>query len=241
MLSAAVNARLILARDNQPRYQPNSLICKQLQEKSIVMCVGPVAVGKSFVMNRVVTIDNDFQRTPVFTTRDARSDDEPGMFRIQPHNDTSVSKILDQIDAGEIVQYAVHPTSGRIYGTTINDYPGKFNLLAMLSGGVSQLQQLPYASTHVIGFATQPQTWKQWLTDRYPVPSDERQKRLKEATVSLEWLLNNPTSVRWVENSADNPNQAAGLLRSIVKYNQEDSKGAAEYARQMLKTAEEML
>jgi guanylate kinase len=243
MLSPDVQARLLVAQVAQMSYKPNEAVCAQLREKSLVMCVGPVAIGKSYIMNKVIDIDSDFRRVPVFTTREARSDDEPGMFRAVEHNDKNVSRILDQIDAGEIVQYVVHPTTGRIYGSTPDDYPGNFNLLAMMSGVVKQLQNIPFKDNYIIGLAASPDTWIERLAIRYPSQTDEKAKRLGEATSSLSWLLGDEQVgiVKWVLNSTNEPEKTALSLIDIVKYNKEDSKTAANDARQMLKLVKEML
>ena len=113
MLSPNVAARANEAAKLQTTYMPNATVAAQLKEKNLVMFVGPASVGKSFLMNRIVERDVDFGRVSVFTTREARPDDEPGMFRNLPHDDANVTMLLDKIQRGEVVQYAVHPTSGR--------------------------------------------------------------------------------------------------------------------------------
>ena len=142
MLSPEVEKRLQAAQQNEKNYQPNGEIAAKLAEKTLVMFVGPVAVGKSFLMNHVAEVAGDFSRVPVFTTRKPREDDEPGMFRYLPHDDAHVSELLNKIESREVVQYAIHPTSGRIYGSEISDHPNTYNMLAMLSGGVEHQRHL---------------------------------------------------------------------------------------------------
>lgn len=232
MLSPEVEARLNTARQNEKNYQPNSEIAAKLAEKTLVMFVGPVAVGKSFLMNHVAEVAGDFSRVPVFTTRQPREDDEPGMFRYLPHDDAHVSKLLDKIENGGVVQYAIHPTSGRIYGSEITDHPNTYNMLATLSGGVEQLQRMPFKATVTLGVAVPPPTWQRRLAARYPQPSEEKTKRLKEAVLSLEWLLSHD-DVRWVTNAGDIAATAQETI-GIVKYNQQPATGGAQHARQLL-------
>jgi hypothetical protein len=232
VLSPEVQARLTAARSAERSYRPNEQICAKLHEKTLVMFVGPVAIGKSFLMNHLVKADASFSRVPVFTTRDSRPDDEPGMFRTAPHDDAHVSALLDKIDAREVVQYAVHPTD-RLYGSTINDYPNEFNLLAALSTVVDSLSQLPFKKAVVIGLSVRPDVWTNRLNNRYPQPSSERTKRLQEAVASLDWLLAKP-DMQWVDNTASDPTKAIQSILNIVKYSQQtQDTNATTYARQM--------
>lgn len=236
MLSQDTTERLSRASAHQVSYRPNQAIAKELHNKNLVMFVSPVAAGKSYLMNRIVEQDNDFSRVAVFTTREERLDDEPGMFRYHPHDGTSIGQLLDKIEAGEVVQYAIHPTSGRIYGSEITDYKTPFNMLATLSGVVDNLSHLPFATTHVIGLAVMPGVWLERLHARYPTTSDERTKRLKEAIVSLEWLLGNKnqTSITWVDNTSSDTTPAIQSIINAVKYNKYDSSAARTIAIDML-------
>ncbi len=235
MLSPEVAARLTQAANQEVAYAPNESIASQLKEKNLVMFVGPAAVGKSYLMNKILDRDIDFGRVSVFTSRDARDDDEPGMFRYIPHDDTNISQLLDKIDAGEVVQYAVHPTSGRIYGSEITDYAKSFNTLATLSGIVNSLRQLPFETTHVIGLAVDPDIWLQRFNSR-PMAPDERIKRLSEAVVSLEWLLDpaHMQEITWVNNSSSDESAAVQSVIDTVKFNKPGDKMALRTAHSML-------
>jgi guanylate kinase len=241
MLSAEISARLNKAAIQEQQYVPNTVVAAQLQSKNFVMFVGPVAVGKSFLMNHILGQASDFGRVAVFTTRDARPDDEPGMFRYYPHDNEHIGQLLNKIEAGEAVQYAVHPTSGRIYGSEITDYEKPYSMLATLSGIVNHLRKLPFASTHIVGLAVQPDVWLERLHTRYPVASDERTKRLKEAVNALEWLLDstNQAHITWVDNT---PRDAAPAVQSVInaiKYNTHNSSAAREVAVAMLNRLKE--
>lgn len=236
MLSPDVAARVNEAAQSQATYTPNATIAAQLQEKNLVMFVGPASVGKSFLMNHIMERDVDFGRVSVFTTREARADDEPGMFRNLPHDDANVTALLDKIQQGEVVQYAVHPTSGRFYGSEIADYGKPFNMLATLSGIVNNLRQLPFQTTHVIGLAVDPDIWLQRFYERYPEPSDERTKRLQEAVVSLQWLLDpaHIQEINWVDNSSSNEAEAVQAVINTVKFNKRTDPATLRIAHSML-------
>jgi len=240
-LSPNTLARLKRAENQAASYQPNETVAKSIKDKSLVMLVAPTATGKSFLINEIVKQDTDFRVMPIFTTRDPRPDDDPRYFRILPHAETPLSQLLDDIDAKQVVQYAVHPTTKRIYGTTIEDYPGRFNLLATLSHAVAPLQKLPFASTHILGLVAEPTTWKQWFLTRYPQASDERTKRVKEAVSSLEWLIAHDRDIHWVVNYPQKAPDIATSIINKVKYNQPQHEPGSHVATEMLATAKALL
>ena len=241
MLSPALETELAAARANQLSYTLSPENAALLQEKTLVMLVSPVAVGKSYAISRLIQADEEFKPVAVITTREARQDDDPALFRTVPHDDVHVGQILGAIKNGEMVNYTVHPTSGRIYGTFPSDYPGTFNVLPTLSGAVEQLRSAPFKRSVVISLSTDPETWKHRLNLRYPEASEERSKCLKEAVVSLKWMLHPDQShtIFW----ADNPDDPEAVVRSIigiVKYNEKSDRAARENARRMLEIAEEL-
>jgi len=242
MLSEALESDLAAARAHQLQYKHSKETARAIRDKILVMLVSPVAVGKSFVVSEMIKNDDDFAPVAVVTTRDARPDDDPTLFRTVPHDDRNVADIVNAIQNGKMVNYTIHPTSGRIYGTFPSDYPGDYNILPTLSGAVAQLQNAAFKQTFVIALSTDPKTWKKRLSARYPASSEERTKRLKEAAVSLQWMLDSAqqSTVFWV----DNPDESATAVQSvvdIVKYNKQGNPVAKENARLMLEILEELL
>ena len=183
-----------------------------LEDKTLVMIVGPVAVGKSWLMNEVVSQNNQFGRVSGFTTRQPRNNDEPGLYRY-----LSVDQANVIISANDCVQYAVHPTTGAIYGTQFIDYPKPFNVLDTLSNVAEQLRNLPFKQSVAISVTTDATAWEQWLLKRYPTASDERTKRLKEAILSIEWSLNQTSNHHWLVNRPEQLTQTADQLITIVE------------------------
>jgi hypothetical protein len=215
MLSPEVQNRLDQARAHENDYQPNEVISRQIGAKTIVMVVAPAAMGKSTIMQKAANMSEDFALVPVFSTRNARPDDDPTLFRLSPHDDTHVSQLLDKIDAGEAVQYAVHPTQSIMYGTEATDYPAKYNLLATLSSVVAGMRKLPFKRSVTIGLVTDADHWQQWFTERYPAGHPDRSKRATEAIQSLEWLLADD-QVLWLHNQPDAHDQTAQSLINLV-------------------------
>lgn len=231
-------ATLEQAAISQATYQPNQAVKNSLKNKSLIMFVGPVATGKTFVMNTVVAENSAFGRVPAFTTREPRNDDDNGMFRYFPHDDHHITRLLNKIKLGEAVQYAIHPTSQRIYGSEVQDYPNEYNMLATLSGVVGQMSTLPFRHTFIIGLVCKADVWQAWLSKRYPHGGQEMNKRVMEAIRSLEWLLEH--TVVWVENVPNQPQQTARAVIDAVLYNKKND-NARIFADDMLRQAREML
>ncbi len=166
---------------------------------SLVMLVGPSAIGKSTLMNQVVAQNSDFGRVRVFTTRPPRSNDEAGMYRY-----LSISEAQEEIANGRVVQHATSPTTGMIYGTQLQDYTSRYNMLDTLSNVVDELRTLPFESTTTVTLYADPGEWHQWFLSRYPKQSDEASKRLEEAALSINWSLRDKNTY-WLKNSSTMP------------------------------------
>ncbi len=181
-----------------------------LQDKTLVMIVGPSAIGKSTLMNEVVRKRADFGRVSGFTTRAPRPNDEAGMYRY-----FSKEEAIQKIEKNELVQYAVFPTTGHIYGSEARDYPAHYNLLDTLANVVDELRELPFENTITISLTARPDQWRNWFLSRYPQANEEAEKRLKEAKLSIEWSLQDPETY-WLENAPDQVAQTAKKLIDIV-------------------------
>lgn len=191
------------AEEHQDEYIPKTeAIFRQLANKAIIMFVGPVAVGKSTIMEKISSINHDYRLVTDFTTREPRTDDDPNKYRHIPHNEENVLNILKQIKNGELVQYMIHPSTGRIYGSTIDDYKSEYNLLDVMAGGVDSIAKLPFKFNRVFGVVAEPDVWINRLDSRYgpETESDEKIKRLGEAALSLNYL-SQAKNIDWVNNT----------------------------------------
>jgi guanylate kinase len=182
----------------------------KLADKTLVMLIGPSAIGKSTLMNEVIRQNSDFGRVGGFTTRDPRPNDEPGQYRY-----LDKPEVEHKIAEHTLVQYAIFPTTGQIYGTEIEDYPAKYNLKDILANAVDDFRALPFERIVTISLTAPNEQWQKWFMDRYPAPSDEANKRLGEATLSIDWSLRDPETY-WLENSTGNIQNAARELIDIV-------------------------
>ncbi len=185
---------------------------EQLTQKTLVMLVGPTAIGKSTLMNATARLDSEFARVTGFTTREPRQNDEPGQYRYYTQ-----AELQEKIDTDSLVQYAVFPTTGQAYGTELIDYPGVFNLKDTLSNAVEDFKKVPFAQVITISVVANPDDWKQWLQIRYPTASNERKQRLEQAVISLEWSLSQIKDHYWIINRAGDTTSIASELIELVR------------------------
>lgn len=182
-----------------------------LSQKELVMIVGPAAIGKSTLMKRAVELDDSFGAVSGFTSRPPRSNDETGRYRYIGGDD-----IEAVIDSPDTIQYAVHPTTGFVYGTQLQDYSAQYNLLDALASVADQLRALPFRKTTIISLTAPSIHWQEWFFARYPSASAERRKRLEEAVQSIQWSLNQ-TEHPWLVNHQSDVDSVATNLIYIVK------------------------
>lgn len=176
------------------------------------MLVGPTATGKSTIMNRVAELDRDFGRVSGFTTRAKRANDEAGLYR---YLTTEEAKQI--INSDQVVQYALNPANGQIYGTDIGDYRHPFNMKDTLSGAVAGYRKLPFKAHRTISVTVPTDAWIGWLDTRHPKGSPERKTRLLEAKQSIEWSLEQHVEHSWIVNRPNDVTSAALELINSVR------------------------
>jgi guanylate kinase len=197
------------ARKAQQDYLPSDTTAAKLRAVEALLFVGPAGVGKSTTLSMVADLDDRFSRTGSIGTRPVAPRDDPKMFRHYP-KDELLAKIADR----SVVQYAVHPTTESIYATTADMYASPYNMLEMLPAGVEQFRHIGFGDLQIFYMVTQPDAWRQWFETRYPDHSEERQKRLDEAMISLQWSLDQPAdSFVWLQNTSG---QQEATARHII-------------------------
>lgn len=201
-----------------------------LRDKTLIMIVGPSAIGKSTLMNEVVSQNSDFSYVRSFTTRSKR----PGEESHYQFIDRETALALRS--SGRTVTYFEHPTTSDLYGTTSESFPAQYNLLDALSSSVHSYRNLPFNQTITVSLAAQTSEWQQWFLARYPNPSNEALQRLNEAKLSIEWSLNDPETY-WLVNQADGIEQTATKLISMVT-NQSSQQQVPDEPRQILELIE---
>lgn len=180
-----------------------------LANKTLVMIVGPAAIGKTTLMNKVVELNDDFAYVRSFTTRRRRENE------LSHYDFISRDEALSLQQKGKTITFFEHPTTGDIYGTTAASFPARYNLLDTLSTTVPSYRQLPFVETTVISLTAQADEWRSWFTARYPLLSNEANKRLEEAAQSIRWSLSD-TTTHWLLNPVGKTRHTAKQLVELV-------------------------
>lgn len=199
-----------------------------LATKTLVMIVGPTAIGKSTVMHEILALDDEFSYASSFTTRPKRTDEVTTYRHITLEEASAIN------ERGAAYTYIKHPTTGIIYGTDDQSFSTAYTLLDTLSGTVSTYQSLPFKRTVRISLTADPADWQQWLDMRFPTPSQDRTRRLLEAWQSIEWSLAQTHDHSWIINR---PNHTSETAREIINL----ARGVGKHDRTVPKEAIGML
>lgn len=205
-----------------------------LTDKVLVMIIGPTAIGKSTVMHEVTRSDSDFSYARSFTTRPQRSGESPTYRHISLREAESLR------DSGAAYTYLTHPTTGTVYGTDALTFVNAYTVLDTLSDTVDMYRSLPFARTVAISLTTDPEQWEDWLLQRFPTPSKDRDQRLREARQSVLWSLGQSSGHSWVSNRPGKPALAAAEIIRIARTSREAPQAPAE-AEKMLQTIDRLL
>lgn len=194
----------------------NDKVLKYLSNKNLVLLVGPSSVGKTMLMQQVVKLNSDFNIASGFTTRPLRKDEDPSTYRFLPNTPIQKQQIVNQIASGELLQFAVHPQTRYLYGTSFKDYSAKYNLLDVLSNEVYNFQTIGFATCRTIMIIAEPEEWQDRFTTRN-FSRDETYKRIKEGIASLNWGLENQDNIHWIHNTTSNFELVAKDIIAIAK------------------------
>lgn len=207
--------RLANIRDYPEYYEPCRDTLAEIGHKSLLMVVGPCAVGKSYAIDTLTAEDDRFGKVRSISTRDPRPDDTPETMQTIAWNNDEIGELCTLIEQGDFVNYTFHPKTGDLYGTLRDSYPAEINVLPTLTGSVDDLTKLPFRYTCVAGLVTTPEAWQTWFESRtFPTPAD-RAARIAEAVISLEWLLSH-ADASIVVNAPGDPHYAAHQLQHIT-------------------------
>ena len=182
---------------------------ESLKAKTLVMIVGPTAIGKSTLMNETVAHDDEFSYVRSFTTRRKRPDE------VSHYDFISRNEFEDLRQNGQTITYFEHPTTHDVYGTTAASFPNRYNLLDTLSGSVQSYRDLPFKDTVTVSLTAPIDQWQEWFLGRYPEPNEEAKKRLGEAVLSINWSLSDKQA-SWLNNPKGQVAMTAAKLIDTV-------------------------
>lgn len=237
-LSRMTEARFAELGRYQELYRGADKSIRQLGNRVLVMVIGPAAIGKTHVMQRVAEHDGRFGLASSITSRQPRPDDLPGQFRYYEQTDEGIGRLIDKALKGQLVSYSIHPTELTLYGNEPQDFPYEMNMLATLSGSVDRLASAGFGTSRVIGLTAPPTDWTERFNARYKPDDPQRLKRLIEAEVSYSNLFDRLGDVSWVINRHGHADEAATDLIHAVEGKESDSDEAVAYAQRILKLVE---
>ncbi len=216
MLSAHTIARLDRLHETQTAFQPLPEIRQELAGKVAVLVVGASCEGKNTLIDAVVQQDERFCTIGTVTSRPPRSSDAGLPYTYYEHSDEGLQPILDDIDAGGVVQYAINPYSHMLYASKIADYPGTYNIGDYFSSAVAPFRTLGFRNAPAVSIITPAHIWLGRFSARFPVGHPDRPARRDEAIESFSWSLAQTTNHYWVINRSDDTKHSAHQLIQAV-------------------------
>lgn len=216
MLSDQTVQKLDQLYKDQDNYEPSLDIADQLAAKTIVMFVGATGEGKNRVMETVAELDERFRIAGNRTSRTPREDDDRTRYTYYQNSDEGLRPVFESIDQRRMVQYAVNPYSRLIYGSTLDDYAGEYNLKDVFSSAIADFRKLGFKQAIAITIISDPTVWLQRFEQRYPRDNPERQARRDEAIESFTWSLSQTQNHFWVQNIDGDPEVAAREVIAIT-------------------------
>ncbi len=191
----------------QASYVPNDEELAKLGSVTFIPIVGPASVGKNTVMDYVSEHDEAFARVVGFTTRTKRQGEPDGQYLFLPHDEPTLASLEDMRQQRVFAQYAVHPTTKRVYGSMAQEYARPYMMMDTLYNAIPAMQRLPFKNFVIVSLVCEPEV----LEQRFAQRSDEAEKakRWLEAEQSLAWSLEQGDAVAWVDNSQEGAATAA--------------------------------
>jgi guanylate kinase len=210
-----MTTKLDLIKEREPSYTPGLHVTEELRKVTMVPLIGPFAVGKSVCMAKILEQEPDFGRVQSFTTRSRRNGEAEDEYRFLPDGEVTLDWIAEEIKRRDLVQYAVHPTTGNIYGSDLRDYAKPYSMLDALYSAVEGLRRLPFKDMKEITMVAEPNEWVARSKERLgQISTNEANKRLRESILSLEWSLEQGDSISWVCNRT---NQLPETCQEVVE------------------------
>jgi guanylate kinase len=207
-------------------YKPSPGLLRHLEELTLLMIIGPSAVGKSTIMKNL-----PYHYVPSDTTRAQTSEEVHGqdyLFR------RDYQKIIGEIRAGQFVQFIAGP-AGEFYGTKDKSYPkAGVAMLAVIAEEVKNFRGIGFKQT--ISAFIAPPSYEEWMRrlDSYRnLTPEKRSRRLAEGRKSIELSLNDPTTHFILNDEVDiAARQIRDLVHGIVNAAREEK--ARQAAKEML-------
>jgi guanylate kinase len=177
-------------------YQPSPAVLAYVRNVDFVGVVGPTAVGKSTLIERAMTRDRSIHLVRSTTSRDPRPGEVDGVdmhFRSMAHMEARRAH-HEYITAVQLF--------GNIYATAPEDCSDSgVSVLPMAAAAAPQYAALPFHSFRTVFIL--PPSYETWMARIAGRATNELQKRMQEATLSLQFALATPGIVFVLNDDLD--------------------------------------
>lgn len=247
MISPEVQHRLDTAQEKQYRNARSRDTLRTIAHRAFVAIIGPFEAGKTAIGLEAVRRDPDhFHYVPAIMTREPRADDPPGTTRPVENTDDEVTRLLDEVEQGKLVQYAIHPTDHTFYGTYPEDYrEGKYNLLPLLAGRPTRyMMESPFMQTQAVGVFTDPSTMEDRIGRAYRNSQPQKlENRLVEGITSAQFLIEQHKAgkLSLVHNVEGELEKSAQDLIDLIKGERKSDEEGVAYLERTIHLFEKML
>lgn len=202
-------------------YQPNDVVRAFMNDIHLVTIIGPSGVGKDTVIDA-----SGLPKVRSITTRPTRpselSSPNPPYYPI--HSEEQQARLLAELEAGELIQAAIHPSTGHFYGSRVDGFPSPYRVsdlearLAVIGVVPDEhyrlVQEASFRSVDGVYVAAPGYgVWQDRIRQAGHIDEDEYPKRMQEARSSLERCLGD-TSLHFLLNR--DLDEAAAELRVVA-------------------------
>jgi guanylate kinase len=203
---------LDVLRALEPNYQPSPQTAEAIQDKELVAFIGAFAVGKTTLMRTIAAEHEGYTEVVSFTSRPPREGDDN--YRFMEHTEANIERLVGKARMGRLVNFAVHATTGFVYGTEPEDYRSRHCMLATTAKSYESDKNLPFAVVRPVVVVAQPEAWLDRISAR-STSGQDRMARMREARLSLEWSLDQQC-VLYVNNTdSDISSTANRVVRAL--------------------------
>lgn len=211
---------LTTIRAAAPEYTPADSTRQLFRDKCFVPLIGPFATGKSSIASAAADLSPNFCHVTSFKTRQPRpGEPASGPHFVDPTNLAAVQRLQRDVEAGRLVNIAIHPTTGDVYGTRPEAFNGEYCLLETMPSFVKDFSLCNFRNIVPVTVVTEPEEWFMRISDRYADRrsnrTNELRARLDEGISNLTDSLADPASI-WLNNTARTVESAAEELIAIT-------------------------
>jgi hypothetical protein len=158
------------------------------------------------------------------------------MYHFLEHSPEVLQEIIDQLKQRRSVEVIINPANNRVYGSDLDSYRAKFNLIDFLATRMDEAQALSFERIVPIALVAKVDDWQWRLRERGPAQIDSYRGRLEEAKSSLEWVLAHAHQVHVLPNPMNLVAKTASKIIDICRQGPAPAPGEAalEQAQSML-------